>query len=30
VRGIREASVEDIASTVGFTAALAEKVKASV
>jgi excinuclease ABC subunit C len=30
VRGIREASVEDIASTVGFTAALAEKVKSSV
>ena len=30
VRGIREAPVEDIASTVGFTAALAAKVKASV
>ncbi|MEK7692805.1 MAG: excinuclease ABC subunit UvrC [Chloroflexota bacterium] len=30
VRGIREATVEEIASTVGFTAALAEKVKASV
>jgi excinuclease ABC subunit C len=30
VRGIREASLEEIASTVGFTAALAEKVKASV
>jgi excinuclease ABC subunit C len=30
VRGIREAPVEEIASTVGFTAALAEKVKASL
>jgi excinuclease ABC subunit C len=30
VRAIREASVEEIASTVGFTSALAEKVKASV
>ena len=30
VRGIREASVEDIASTLGFTAALAAKVKASI
>jgi excinuclease ABC subunit C len=30
VRGIREASVEEIASTVGFTSALAERVKASV
>ncbi len=30
VRAIREASVEDIASTVGFTLALAEKVKAQV
>ncbi len=30
VRGIREAAVEEIAATVGFTAALAEKVKASV
>ncbi len=30
VRGIRDASLEDIASTVGFTAALAAKVKASV
>ncbi len=30
VRGIREASVEEIAATVGFTAALAEKVKAAI
>jgi len=30
VRGIREASVEEIAATVGFTAALAEKVKSQV
>jgi excinuclease ABC subunit C len=30
VKGIREASVEEIAATVGFTAALAEKVKAQV
>ncbi|HEY7802001.1 MAG TPA: excinuclease ABC subunit UvrC [Dehalococcoidia bacterium] len=30
VRGIREASVEDIASTVGFTSALADKVKAQI
>jgi excinuclease ABC subunit C len=30
VRGIREAPVEEIAATIGFTAALAEKVKASV
>ncbi len=30
VRGIREAPVEEIAATVGFTAALAAKVKASV
>ena len=30
VRGIREASVDDIAATVGFTAALAERVKAGV
>jgi excinuclease ABC subunit C len=30
VKQIREASVEDIASTVGFTAALAEKVKAEL
>jgi excinuclease ABC subunit C len=30
VRGIREASLEEIASTVGFTAALAEKVKSQV
>jgi excinuclease ABC subunit C len=30
VRGIREATVEDIASTVGFTRALAERVKAQV
>ena len=30
VRGIREASVDDIASTVGFTAALAMKVKDTV
>jgi excinuclease ABC subunit C len=30
VKGIREASVEEIASTVGFTAALAEKVKAAI
>ena len=30
VRGIREAAIEEIAATVGFTAALAEKVKASV
>ncbi|MEX2226069.1 MAG: excinuclease ABC subunit UvrC [Dehalococcoidia bacterium] len=30
VRGIREASVQEIAATVGFTAALAEKVKAQV
>jgi excinuclease ABC subunit C len=30
VRGIREAPVEEIAATVGFTAALAVKVKASV
>ena len=30
VRGIREAAVEEIAATIGFTAALAEKVKASV
>jgi excinuclease ABC subunit C len=30
VRGIRDASVDDIASTVGFTAALAERVKSSI
>jgi excinuclease ABC subunit C len=30
VKGIREASVEEIAATVGFTEALAEKVKAQV
>jgi excinuclease ABC subunit C len=30
VRGIREASVDEIASTVGFTAALAEKVKSGI
>jgi excinuclease ABC subunit C len=30
VRGIREATVDDIASTVGFTAALAERVKAQI
>jgi excinuclease UvrABC nuclease subunit len=30
VRGIRDASVEDIAATVGFTSALATKVKASI
>ncbi|HXK32584.1 MAG TPA: excinuclease ABC subunit UvrC [Dehalococcoidia bacterium] len=30
VRGIREASVEEVATTVGFTAALAEKVKAAL
>lgn len=30
VRGIREASVEEVASTVGFTAALAERVKAAL
>ncbi len=30
VRGIREASMEEIAATVGFTAALAEKVKAGL
>jgi excinuclease ABC subunit C len=30
VRGIREASVEEIAATVGFTTALAERVKAQV
>jgi excinuclease ABC subunit C len=30
LRGIREASLEEIASTVGFTAALAEKVKAQI
>jgi excinuclease ABC subunit C len=30
VRGIREASVDEIAATVGFTTALAEKVKAGV
>jgi excinuclease ABC subunit C len=30
VRGIREASVEEIASTVGFTSTLAERVKAAV
>jgi excinuclease ABC subunit C len=30
VRAIRDASVDDIASTVGFTAALAEKVKAAI
>ncbi len=30
VRGVREASVEDIASTVGFTSALAERVKAAI
>ncbi len=30
VRGIREAPADEIASTVGFTAALAEKVKASL
>ncbi len=30
VKAIREASVEDVASTVGFTRALAEKVKESV
>jgi len=27
LRGVREASVEDIASTLGFTRSLAEKVK---
>jgi excinuclease ABC subunit C len=30
VKGIREASVDEIATTVGFTAALAEKVKAAI
>jgi len=30
VRGIREATVEDLASTVGFTAKLAEQVKAAL
>lgn len=30
VRGIREASVEDVAATVGFTAKLAEQVKAAL
>ncbi len=30
VKAIREASVDDVASTVGFTRALAEKVKESV
>jgi excinuclease ABC subunit C len=30
VRGIREATVEEIASTLGFTSALAEKVKAAI
>ena len=30
VRGIREAPVEEIAATVGFTSVLAEKVKASI
>ena len=30
VRGIREASVEEVASTVGFTAALAERVKGAL
>ena len=30
VRGIREASVEEVATTVGFTATLAEKVKAAL
>jgi excinuclease ABC subunit C len=30
VRGIREATVEEIASTVGFTSALAERVKAQI
>jgi excinuclease ABC subunit C len=30
VRAIREASVDEIAATVGFTAALAEKVKAAI
>jgi excinuclease ABC subunit C len=30
VKGIREASVDEIAATVGFTAALAEKVKAAI
>jgi excinuclease ABC subunit C len=30
VKGIREATVDEIASTVGFTAALAEKVKAAI
>ena len=30
VRGIREATVDEIAATVGFTAALAEKVKAQL
>jgi excinuclease ABC subunit C len=30
VRGIREATVDEIATTVGFTAALAEKVKAAI
>jgi excinuclease ABC subunit C len=30
VRGVREASVEEIAATQGFTAALAEKVKAAL
>ena len=30
VRGIREASVEEIAATVGFTGALAQKVKTSI
>jgi excinuclease ABC subunit C len=30
VRGIREASVEDVATTVGFTTALAERVKSAL
>lgn len=30
VRGIREASIEDVAATVGFTSALAERVKAAL
>jgi excinuclease UvrABC nuclease subunit len=30
VKGIREASVEEIATTVGFTARLAETVKRSL
>ena len=30
VRGIREAPVDEIAATVGFTTALAERVKAQV